>query len=59
MSMLFIFNNSQFEQILQTHAVSKKPLSLTKTKVKNLDPGNIEQNKCKYNLKLTKPLKGK
>ena len=40
----FLFNNSQFEQMLQIHAVSKKSLCLTKTKVKILDPGNIRQN---------------
>ena len=45
MPMPFIFNNSKFEQILQIHAVSKKSLCLTKTKVKILDPGNIQQNK--------------
>ena len=43
--MPFIFNNSKFEQILQIHAVSKKSLCLTKTKVTILDPGNIQQNK--------------
>ena len=43
--MPFIFNNSKFEQILQIHAVSKKSLCLTKTKVKIFDPGNIQQNK--------------
>ena len=40
----FLFDNSQFEQMLQIHAVSKS-LCLTKTKVKILDPGNIRQNK--------------
>ena len=40
-----LFNNSQFEQILQIHGVSKKSLCPTKTKVKILDPGNIRQNK--------------
>ena len=30
--------------MLQIHAVSKKSLCLTKTKVKILDPGNIRQN---------------
>ena len=34
MPMPFIFNNSKFEQILQIHAVSKKSLYPTKTKVK-------------------------
>ena len=42
--MPFIFNNLKFEQISQIHAVSKKSLYLTKTKVKILDPGNIQQN---------------
>ena len=45
MPLPFIFNNSKFEQMLQIHVVSKKSLCLTKTKVKILDPGNIQQNK--------------
>ena len=40
-----LFNNSQFEQILQIHAVSKKSLSYKKKKLKFLDPGNVRQNK--------------
>ena len=40
-----LFNNSQFEQILQIHAVSKKSLSYKKKKLKFLDPGNFRQNK--------------
>ena len=40
-----LFNNSQFEYILQIHAVSKNSLCLAKTKVKILDPENIQQNK--------------
>ena len=47
MFILFIFNNLQFEQMLQIHAVSKKYICITKTKVKILVPGNIKQNKCK------------
>ena len=31
--------------MLQIHVVSKKSLCLAKTKVKILDPGNIQQNK--------------
>ena len=45
MPLPFIFNNSKSEQMLQIHVVSKKSLCLTKTKVKILDPGNIQQNK--------------
>ena len=40
-----LFNNWQFEQILQIHAVSKKSLCLTKTKAKILGSGNTRQNK--------------